>query len=126
MRILSEQLELPIGIMEKEGFSDLFRGKNTSVSRLSIFCLKQLFEIFHRDLDRPLRHPPNYVRWAGEINVGELQAIGLVFEHSVEITVEKDPLPYNLAHATIPQKLSRGLSRVIIKSLIIHDEDNIE
>jgi hypothetical protein len=111
---------------KKRFSSDLFKGPNTSVSRLSIFCLKQLLEIFHRELDRPLSHPPNFVRWAGEINVGKMQAIGRSHQNPIEITVEKDPLPNNLAHAEIPQKLSRGLSIKIIKSLIIHDEQNIE
>jgi hypothetical protein len=102
--------------------SDLFRGPNTSVSRLSILCLSQLFEIFHRDLDRILSDPPNIVRWAGEINVEELQHIGLTYQNSIHIIVEKDPIPNNIAHAEIIQKLSRGLSIKIINSLVIHED----
>ena len=102
--------------------SDLFKGPYTSVSRLSILSLKELFEIFHRDLDREISDPPNIVRWAGEINVGNMQRIGLTHQKPIQITVEQDPTPNNIAHAEIIQKLSRGLSIKIINSLIIHED----
>ena len=102
--------------------SDLFKGPYTSVSRLSILSLKELFEIFHRDLDRKFSDPPNIVCWAGEINVGNMQYIGSTHQKPTQITVEQDPSPNNIAHAEIIQRLSRGLSIKIINSLIIHED----
>lgn len=101
--------------------SDLFRGPGISVSRLVILCLEKLFAIFHNELDKPNLSPPNIVEWAGEINVGLLQKVGL--EHKpnpTNITVIPKPTEPNPAHAEIPQKLSKGLAKSIIKALKIH------
>ncbi len=100
--------------------SDLFKGARTSVSRLSILPLDELFKIFHRQLDRL---PDKVVEKAGEINIGCLQEIGKeYFNAPVELTVVADPTPENPAHAEIPQKISRGLARKIIEALVPHED----
>ncbi|MHB9074735.1 MAG: hypothetical protein ACYC6G_14560 [Desulfobaccales bacterium] len=101
--------------------SDLFRGPGISVSRLVILSLEKLFEIFHKELDRLNLSPQNIVEWAGEINVGLLKDIGLNHKKNpTEITVISMPTDSNPAHAEIPQKLSKGLAKSIIKALKIH------
>lgn len=97
--------------------SYVFVGPNTSVSRLVILPLNELFEIFHRDLDKP---PKSKVIASGEINVGKLQDIGKNHNESQVITVEIDPLPENKSHAVIPQKLSRSLALKIMSELKVH------
>lgn len=97
--------------------SGLFIGPNTSVSRLAVSGLPELMQIFLRDLERP----PITLLWAGEINVGKLQDLGINYEHKrTTITVEVEPTETNPAHAEIPQKLSRGLAILIGGSLKRH------
>ncbi|HBB97708.1 MAG TPA: hypothetical protein DC054_20195 [Blastocatellia bacterium] len=99
--------------------STIFKGKNISVSRLSVLGLRELFGIFHAKLDGS---PNGAIVAVGEINVGELQRIGRQYQHPMELTVEEDPQEDNLAHAVIPQDITRGLANVIIKTLKIHNE----
>lgn len=104
---------------EKEGRaqSSLFIGPNTSVSRLAVLDLADLFEIFRRELGQH----PRRVLMAGEINIGTMQEIGRAYEPKpTEITVEEAPEPNNPAHAEIPQTLSRGLSKRLRDSLKMH------
>ena len=82
--------------------SHIFKGENISVSRLSILNLRQLFDIFHATLDES---PNGAIVAAGEINVGELQRLGRQHVHPIELTVEKDPMEDNEAHAVIPKTL---------------------
>lgn len=109
--------------------SNLFRGPNTSVSRLTILDLDKLFKIFCKDLHKP---PVHRVIKCSEINVGVLQDLGKQFcvgkkSQPVTITVEEVPikndpvLTDNPAHAEIPQKLPRTLAFEIIKSLKEHE-----
>ncbi len=101
--------------------SDLFRGSGTSVSRLSVFSIDQLFAIFHRELDSPPKN--RFVVAAGEINVGRLQEIGRGFRSNpTDLTVEEDPTETNPAHAVIHEKISKGLAREIIRALIVHPD----
>ena len=59
--------------------SDLFRGPHTSVSRLRILPLSEIFDIFMKDLHRP---PVHRVVKAGQINVGDLINLGLNFQNN--------------------------------------------
>ena len=93
--------------------SSLFTGANTSISRLKISPLNELFLVFDSDFK-------SKVLSAGEINVSKLQDIGTNYNPPKEITVEIAPTPTNPAHAEIPQKLSKGLSKKIRNELIIH------
>lgn len=97
----------------------LFKGSNKSVSRLIILSLDELFKIFHCNLDKPFI---SKVVAAGEINVGKLQDIGANFDNPTTITVIIKPLSENPAHAEIPQKISRGLSKKIRDNLKIHND----
>lgn len=97
--------------------SSLFKGERISVSRLGVLPLPVLLEIFDRELVRP---PERSVRGAGEIRVRTLKQIGREFQHPVELTVEQDPTPTNPAHAEIPQRISKGLSKRIVDALVLH------
>jgi hypothetical protein len=102
--------------VEQRVNSGLFLGPGTSVSRLAVLSLAEIFDIFKRDLGQP----PQRVFYAGEINVGVLQQMGREHNQPTVITVEKKPEPNNPAHAEIPQKIPRGLSKKIIKALKRH------
>lgn len=97
--------------------SSIFKGENISVSRLSILGLDELFKIFHIELDTS---PNGVIVGAGEINVGRLKEIGRKHTIPLELTVEGAPLTENLAHAEIPQRISRGLANSIIRELLFH------
>ena len=99
------------------GYSPIFKGRNTSVSRLSILGLAALLDIFHQQLDSS---PSGKIIGAGEINIGELQRIGREHLHPLELNVEEAPEPNNPAHAEIPQEISRGLAKKIIDALAFH------
>jgi len=78
-----------------------------------------LFAIFHAKLDGS---PNGIIVAVGEINIGELQRIGREYPEAIGLTVEQDPQEDNPAHALIPQDITRGLARVIIGALIIHED----
>lgn len=92
-------------------------GNGISVARLAVSDRETLIDIFMRKVHKP----PNYaVLGAVEINVGVLQAIGVNYReqpadkpHPVYITVVPAPLDDYEAHALIPQRITRGLSREI-------------
>jgi len=98
--------------------STIFKGKETSVSQLSILGLRELFAIFHAKLDES---PNGVIVAIGQINIGDLQRIGRDYQHPIDLTVEEDPQEENPAHAVIPQEITRGLAKVIIEALMIHD-----
>ena len=92
--------------------SGLFKGPNTSVSRLLILRKDEIFEKFSREFTCP-------VISAGELNVGNLKQIGQ--ERDFPITVEQDPREDNPAHAEIPQRINnKRIAYAIIDSMIIH------
>ncbi len=103
--------------------SSIFKGQNISVSRLSILSIDELFKILHPQLDSS---PNGIVIGLGEINVRRLKEIGREFVNPMELSVEKDPLPENPAHAEIPQKITRGLAKAIIKELDFHKDKNLD
>ena len=107
----------------KRGSSQILKGQNISVSRLSILSLEILFEIFHTQLDTS---PNGIIIGAGEINVGRLIEIGENFTNPIRLTVEENPLENNSAHAEIPQKISRSLAKKIIDGLLFHKDKNID
>lgn len=99
---------------KNRGNSSLFKGPNTSVSRLAVTSKAEIMDIFRAELRCP-------VVCAGEINVGNLKQIGLL--HESVITVEQDPIiPTNPAHAEIPQRITaRKLAYAILDSLELHN-----
>lgn len=108
-------------IRENRKDSSIFKGENISVSRLSILTLESLFKIFHVQLDSS---PNGIIVGAGEINVGRLREIGKEHESSIKLSVVEAPFEENPAHAEVPQKISRGLAKRIIKELLFHQDQN--
>ncbi|NTV45594.1 MAG: hypothetical protein HGB11_03520 [Chlorobiales bacterium] len=106
--------------------SELFKGSNTSVSRLEVLSFEKIFEFFHSSLDRNDRTPPWIVVKAGEIKVSRLQEIGKSYDPPIPLSVEQDPITDppvpNPAHAIIPEEISTGLAKQIIKALILRDD----
>jgi hypothetical protein len=95
----------------------LFRGQNISVSRLAIIPLVDHWDMFRMRLENP---PERRLERIGEIEVGHLQQIGRDYADQIELTVEPKPEDWNRAHAEIPQKVTKGLSRKIVNALKIH------
>lgn len=95
----------------------LFKGPNTSVSRLALISLADHWDLFRRHVEDP---PERRLEVIGEINVGRLQEIGGSYEVPVVLTVEPKPEDWNPAHAEIPQKVTRGLANQIVRALELH------
>jgi hypothetical protein len=95
----------------------LFKGQNVSVSRLAVIPLADHWDMFRSHLEKP---PERRLEFIGEINVGRLQKIGRDYQHPIQLTVEPKPEDWNLAHAEIPQKISRGLANRIVDALKRH------
>ena len=97
--------------------ASLFKGSNTSVSRLEITSLDDTWDLFRCRVEKP---PERTLVQIGEINVGQLIDIGNQHDNPTELTVEEKPLHEYESHAEIPQKISRGLANKIIRALHIH------
>lgn len=98
--------------------ASLFKGANTSVSRLAITPLQETWELFRQRVERP---PMRTLEYIGEINVGKLQEVGRSFAAKpTELTVEPAPLEGYPSHAEIPQTITRGLANQILKRLTLH------
>lgn len=95
----------------------LFKGENTSVSRLALIPLADHWEMFRRHVERP---PQRELKRLGEINVGVLAELGASHNPPVHLTVEEKPEPWNPAHAEIPQRITRGLANRIVAALTLH------
>jgi hypothetical protein len=95
----------------------LFKGENTSVSRLAITPLDDHWDLFRQHVQKP---PQRLLKMIVEINVGRLQEIGRKEKEPVELTVEPRPEEWNPAHAEIPQRITRGLANKILPELKQH------
>lgn len=102
----------------------LFAGKgDVSVSRLVMRRIEDQWGFFERRVSNP---PDRALVLIGEINVGLLERTGLNYaEKPTQLTVDADPdysIPEDpdLAHAVIPQRITRGLATEIIRALKIH------
>src|SRR5437773_11351566 len=95
----------------------LFTGANVSVSRLAVIPLFEHWDMFRTHLEKP---PERRLELIGEINVGDLQMIGRSHSTPIELTIEPRPEDWNVAHAEIPQKITRGLATKIVNSLKRH------
>lgn len=99
---------------------NLFEGTNNSVSRLKILPLEEILAIFRQTLHNP---PRVSLMGAGEISVEALQKVGAAYKDAIRITVKICPTKRNPAHAEIPQKISRGLAKQIIRVLKFYDQN---
>src|SRR5206468_4989448 len=96
----------------------LFKGKETSVGRLTITSLLNHWDVFRRFVEKP---PERKLELIGQINVGKLRELGRMHKDApVELTVEPDPLDGFPSHAVIPQNITRGLASKIVDALRIH------
>ena len=100
----------------------LFKGKNTSVSRLAIIPLDGHWDMFAKRVAKP---PERKLELIGEINVGKLQELGKSHHQPVELTVESRPESWNPAHAEVPQKITKGLANKILPELLRHEPPQI-
>lgn len=98
--------------------SDVFcrRKEEVSVNRLAICTLKEIFGILRRKLEKPGQSIQ--LLKVGQIQVGFLKRVCVEFKHkSTPITIEADPEDDDLSHAVIPQRISDGLAKEIIRNL---------
>jgi hypothetical protein len=96
----------------------LFVGENISVSRLTITPLADHWDLFREHVEQP---PERRLELIAQINVGRLQQIGRSYQHPIELTVEPKPEDWNLAHAEISQRITRGLANQILPELALHN-----
>lgn len=97
----------------------LFKGANTSVSRLSVIPLNSHWDLFRIYVQKP---PERLLERIGQINVGKLQQLGAEHVPSTPLSVEPNPVEWNQAHAEIPQDITRGLANRIVAALTLHRE----
>jgi hypothetical protein len=64
--------------------------------------------------------PERRLEMITEINVGHLHRIGQTYATPTELTVEPKPDDWNLAHAEITQRITRGLANAILPHLKRH------
>jgi hypothetical protein len=95
----------------------LFVGERISVSRLAVVSLRDHWDLFRQYVEKP---PERKLELIAEINVGRLQELGWNHNPSIELTVEPRPESWNLAHAEIPQRITRGLANRILPCLKRH------
>jgi hypothetical protein len=96
----------------------LFRGSNTSISRLAIFPLAKQWRVLAATVQKL---PGRRLERLGEIGVGRLEELGREHQTPVSLSVIADPVPANAAHGIIPENISGGLSNTIIRNLSYHE-----
>ncbi len=101
----------------------LFKGPNTSVSRLAIIPLALQW----RKLAATVQKLPGLrLERLGEIGVGRLEDVGRSYVANgkptpTSLSVVADALPTNEAHAIVPENISAGLGNTIIRALAYHE-----
>ncbi|MDZ4816787.1 MAG: hypothetical protein SGI71_11025 [Verrucomicrobiota bacterium] len=95
----------------------LFKGENTSVSRLSVIPLEEHWDLFQKNVQVP---PERILVQIGQIHIGAMQRVGEEHLTKLQLTVEPDPLDWNPGHAVMPQNISKGLSKKITKKMEKH------
>lgn len=101
----------------------LFKGPNTSVSRLTIIPLSLQWRKLAATVQKL---PGRKLERLGEIGVGRLADLGHDYVANgtpmpVVLSVVADALPANEAHAIIPENISAGLGTVIVRALAYHE-----
>jgi hypothetical protein len=104
-------------------FTSLFKGPNTSVSRLLVIPLVDQWRKLAATVQKL---PGRRLEKIGVIGVGTLRAIGQNYRANdkpapVDIHVIAEPVPSNAAHALIKGKLSDGLCNTINRALVKHE-----
>jgi len=101
----------------------LFKGPNTSVSRLAMIPLPLQWRKLAATVQKL---PGRRLERLGEIGVGKLEDLGQAYVANdtpmrVTLTVVADPVPGNDAHAIILEKISPGLCNTICHALTYHE-----
>ncbi len=101
----------------------LFKGPNTSVSRLTVIPLPLQWRKLAATVQKL---PGRKLERLGEIGVGALEDLGLDYVANgtpmkVTLSVVADPVPTNEAHAIIPENISAGLGSAICRVLTYHE-----
>jgi hypothetical protein len=101
----------------------LYEGKETSVSRLTVVPIKNQWTLLAATVQKL---PGRRLEKLGELGVATIEDLGQAYTQNekpapVVLTVVDDPTPQNAAHAIIPEKISKGLSRTMVKVSTIHD-----
>ena len=100
--------------------SSLFRGPNTSVSRLRIFPKERIIDIFKADFDAHIDGP---VIGTGEIVIADLIKLGKEYKDGKGkprpqlVTVIPKPTATNDSHAEVVEEFTRGFARKVIVAL---------
>jgi len=102
--------------------TSLFKGPNTSVSRLAVIPLSDQWRKLAATVQKL---PGRRLEKIGVIGVGQLRDIGAKYQANnkpapVDIHVVAEPVASNAAHALIQEKLSDGLSNSINRALLQH------
>ena len=101
----------------------LFKGPNTSVSRLAIIPLALQWRKLAATVQKL---PGRRLERLAEIGVGRLEDLGRSYVANgtpmpITLTVIADPVPTNEAHAIIPENITAGLGNVIRQALTYHE-----
>ena len=101
----------------------LFKGPNTSVSRLAVIPLAMQWRKLAATVQKL---PGRRLERLGEIGVDRLTEIGRNYVANgkpmpVGLSVIADPLPTNEAHAIVPENISSGLGITIVRKLTYHE-----
>jgi hypothetical protein len=101
----------------------LYEGTNVSLSRLVIIPLVAQWTKLAATVQKL---PGRRLEKIGEVGVGQMEDTGMNYTQNgratpIELTVEDDPTPQNPAHAFIPGKITKGLSRALRNVTTIHD-----
>jgi hypothetical protein len=109
---------------EERFHSSLFKGPESSLSRLAVWSKKQIINGFIDQLHKPPKH---FLMGVGSATVSRLKQICIEYKDKpTAIDVIEDPLDgtqkgchVNPSHAIIPQRLSPGLAKDIPKKIEI-------
>lgn len=103
----------------------VYRGKNVSVSRLTIYSRTKIFSIFHRDFDKPKK---SRVVAAAEISCGQIKSVSAA--HIKQHKLKTDPkrvrcnsIPGNDAHAEIEGTINDGLAKALYRNSKLRREN---
>ncbi len=101
----------------------LYEGTETSLSRLKIIPLSAQWVKLAATVQRL---PGRRLEKIGELGVGQIEDIGRNYLQNgkatpIPLTVVDDPTPQNEAHAIVPQKITKGLSRVLKEGTQWHE-----
>ena len=101
----------------------LFKGPNTSVSRLAIIPLHLQWRKLAATVQKL---PGRRLERLGEIGVGKLEDLGQAYVANgapmrIALSVVAVPLSTNEAHAIIPENITAGLGNSICRNLTYHE-----